>query len=150
MIEHNDKSGWQGFGSSNTSYGQFWYGNSTNFPGFLYKKKTAGGVRKTTKFAPGGNLTCNQQVYLYNKYKPGQGGVGATSTSVRRAKNRIATVCNKDNNCGSFYTYLGRYNNYTSNQNGYFTYPSAQRPGNTIQQFNSPATVTNFGVLKFQ
>jgi hypothetical protein len=137
--------GWTGFGK--TYYGQFWYGSSTNFPGFIYKKKTGGGVRKATKFAPGGNTICNKPVYLYNKYKPGYSGVGATSTAVRRAKNRLATVCNKDESCGPYYTYLGRYNNYTSNQNGYFPYPASQFPGQPVSQFRSSATVGMFGVL---
>ena len=107
------------FGIGSNSNGSFWYGNSTNFPGFLYKKNVGVGGIRSTKMAPGGNITCNNSNYLYNKYKPGTGGVGASSISNRRAKNRIASVCN--NNCGQFYQYLGRYNNYTGNQNGYFT-----------------------------
>ena len=76
------------------SHGQFWYGNGTGFPGFLFKKNTGVGGRRSTKMNPGGNTTCNSYTYLYNKYKPGTGGVGASSTSNRRAKNRLATVCN--------------------------------------------------------
>ena len=75
------------------SHGQFWYGNGTGFPGFLFKKNTGVGGRRSTKMNPGGNTTCNSYTYLYNKYKPGTGGVGASSTSNRRAKNRLATVC---------------------------------------------------------
>jgi hypothetical protein len=61
---------------------------------------------------------------LYNKYKPGLGGVGASSIANRRAKNRMASVCNQpDSKCGQFYTYLGRYNRWTENQNGYFPFP---------------------------
>jgi hypothetical protein len=106
---------------SSTSYGQFWYGNSINFPGFLYKKNTGTGARRSTKFAAGGNTTSNTYQYLYNKYKPGTGGVGASSMSNRRAKNRLATVCGGINGqCGQFYTFLGRYDNYTENPNGYF------------------------------
>jgi hypothetical protein len=76
------------------SNGSFWYGSSTGFPGFLYKRNNGVGARKSTKMGPGGNITCNSYTYLYNKYKPGQGGVGASSTSNRRAKNRHATICN--------------------------------------------------------
>jgi hypothetical protein len=84
-----------GFGSGSTSNGQFWYGNSTKFPGFLYKKNVGVGGRRTTRMNPGGNLYCNKSQDLYNKYKPGQSGIGASSISNRRAKNRHATVCNE-------------------------------------------------------
>jgi photosystem II stability/assembly factor-like uncharacterized protein len=107
------------FGNGSNSNGQFWYGNTTNFPGFLYKKNLGVGGRRSTKFNPGGNITCNNSTYLYNKYKPGSGGVGASSTSNRRAKNRIATVC-ENNNCFPCYNSLGQYSNYTHNPNGYF------------------------------
>jgi hypothetical protein len=53
--------------------------------------------------------------YLYNKYKPGSGGVGASSISNRRAKNRLATVCNGQK-CFPCYTTLGQYSN---NPNGF-------------------------------
>lgn len=131
-------SNWNGFGSGSNSNGQFWYGSTTNFPGFLYKKNLGVGGRRSTKFNPGGNITCNSQVYLYNKYRPGTGGVGASNTSNRRAKNRIATVC-QGKQCGQFYTYLGRYDNYTSNPNGYFPYPPNQFPGKPLVTFVSPA-----------
>jgi len=109
---------------SSNSFGQFWYGNSLHFPGFLYKKNVGVGVRRSTKFNPGGNIYCNKSYGLYNKYKPGNNGIGASTTSNRRAKNRIASVCNDNNShCGQFYQYLGRYDNYTSNPNGYFPYP---------------------------
>lgn len=143
-------SGWTGFGTGSNSNGQFWYGKTTNFPGFLYKKNVGVGARKSTKFGAGGNITCNSYTYLYNKYKPGTGGVGATSTAVRRAKNRIATVCQGTQRCGQFYNYLGRYDNYTSNPNGYFPYPASPFPGKTIAKFNSPATVDMYGVLDYQ
>jgi len=90
---------------SSNSYGQFWFGGST-FPGFLYKKNTGTGARRSTKFAAGGNITCNRETYLYNKYKPGGGGVGASSVANRRAKNRLATVCGP-NQCFPFYNNLG-------------------------------------------
>jgi hypothetical protein len=80
------------FGNGSNSNGQFWYGSTTNFPGFLYKKNVGVGGRRTTKFAAGGNTTCNTYQYLYNKYKPGLGGVGASSIANRRAKNRLASV----------------------------------------------------------
>jgi hypothetical protein len=142
-------SSWNGIGRNGTSNGQFWYGNTTNFPGFLYKKNLGVGTRKSTKLGPGGNITCNQPVYLYNKYKPGTSGVGATSTAVRRAKNRSAAVC-QSNQCGQFYNYLGRYDNYTGNPNGYFPYPPAPSSGALLAKFNSPATVGSFGVLNSQ
>ena len=127
------------FGSGSNSNGNFWYGNSTNFPGFLYKKNVGVGGRRSTKMGPGGNVTCNSATYLYNKYKPGVNGVGAISTSNRRAKNRLASVCGGGNSqCGAFYTYLGRYDNYTGNPNGYFPYP--QQTGTPTGIFISPAT----------
>ena len=43
---------------------------------FLYKKNLGVGGRRSTKFNPGGNITCNSATYLYNKFKPGTGGVG--------------------------------------------------------------------------
>jgi len=118
---------YKGFGTGSNSNGQFWYGNTTNFPGFLYKKNLGVGGRRSTKMNPGGNITCNSATDLYNKYKPGTGGVGASSTSNRRAKNRLATVCSNNTQCGAFYPYLGRYDNYTGNPNGYFPYPPVQK-----------------------
>lgn len=93
----------KGFGTASNSYGQFWFGGST-FPGFLYKKNNGGGARKNPKYG----LICNKSTDLYNKYKPGTGGVGASSVATRRAKNRHATVCYGDQ-CGQFYNYLGQY-----------------------------------------
>jgi hypothetical protein len=124
-------------GTGSNSNGQFWYGNTTNFPGFLYKKNVGVGGRRSTKFNPGGNINTNNNNYLYNKFKPGTGGVGASSTANRRAKNRLATVC--QSSCGPFYQYLGRYDNYTSNPNGFFPYPPTQFPGSPITTFVSPA-----------
>jgi len=105
------------------SNGSFWFGGSMNFPGFLYKKNTGTGARRSTKMAPGGNTTCNGPTYIYNKYNPGNTGIGAQSTAVRRAKNIKAAVCGPKIPCGQFYNYLGRYDNYTSNPNGYFAFP---------------------------
>ena len=113
-------------GTSSNSNGQFWYGSQTNFPGFLYKRNLGVGTRRSTKFNPGGNTYCNKSKYLYYKYKPGTGGVGASSISNRRAKNRAASVCTGENShCGAFYQYLGRYTDYGPgvNPNGYFVYP---------------------------
>ena len=102
-------------GGSN-SYGQFYYGKY----GFMYKKNTGVGGRRSTKFAPGGNITCNSPTYLYNKYKPGGSGIGASSVANRRAKNRLATVClSKRNSCFPCYSSLGQYSSYTHNPNGF-------------------------------
>jgi hypothetical protein len=105
------------FGSG-PSNGQFWYGSIINFPGFLYKKNVGVGGRRSTKMTPGGNITCNSSTYLYNKYKPGSSGVGASSIANRRAKNRHATVCSGQK-CFPCYMTLGQYSNYTHNPNGY-------------------------------
>jgi hypothetical protein len=110
------------FGNGSNSNGNFWYGNSTNFPGFLYKKNVGVGGRRSTKMNPGGGVTCNSSTYLYNKYKPGQGGVGASSIANRRAKNRLATVCSEQK-CFPCYTTLGQYSNYTHNPNGFIPCP---------------------------
>ena len=134
------------FGTGSNSNGQFWYGSATNFPGFLYKKNLGVGARRSTKFTAGGNITtncsCGQPNYLYNKYKPGTGGVGASSTANRRAKNRIASVYynsnGTNNSCCNYYQYLGRYNNYTANPNGFFIPNPTNSNSNTI--FISPAT----------
>lgn len=111
------------FGTGSNSSGQFWFGQY----GFLYKKNVGVGGRRSTKMNPGGNITCNSTTYLYNKYKPGGGGVGASSISNRRAKNRLATVCNQNNNnnnCFPCFNTLGVYNNYTGNPNGFIPCPA--------------------------
>ena len=110
------------FGNGSNSNGQFWFGGST-FPGFLYKRNLGVGGRRSTKMTPGGNITCNSSTYLYNKYKPGSGGVGASSTSNRRAKNRLATVCDGQK-CFPCYPTLGQYSNYTGNPNGFILCPN--------------------------
>jgi len=114
---------WKGFGTGSNSNGQFWYGSGTNFPGFLYKKNVGVGGRRSTKFAAGGNITCNTYQYLYNKYSPGQGGVGASSIANRRAKNRLATICTT-NKCFPCFMTLGQYSNYTHNPNGFIPCPN--------------------------
>ena len=152
------------FGSG-PSNGQFWFGGST-FPGFMFKKNTGVGGRRSTTMNPGGNITCNSQTYLYNKYTPGANGVGASSTSNRRAKNRLATVCRSGSNsetkqCFPCQSTLGQYSNYTHNPNGYYPClqtPSVQKPRyevtgeytylpaelgfNTIIEFTGPSTIT--------
>jgi uncharacterized repeat protein (TIGR02543 family) len=86
--------------------------------------------------APGGNTTCNSATDLYNKYKPGGGGVGASSTANRRAKNRLATVCGSSNKCFPCYNTLGQYSNYTHNPNGFVPCPG------TINIISSSGSVT--------
>ena len=118
------------FGSG-PSNGQFWFGGST-FPGFLYKKNVGVGGRRSTKMNPGGNITCNSPVYLYNKYTPGASGIGASSMSNRRAKNRLATVCrsgdgNSTANCFPCQPTLGQYSNYTHNPNGFIPCPTQNK-----------------------
>jgi hypothetical protein len=110
------------FGTGSNSNGQFWFGGSS-FPGFLYKKNAGVGGRRSTKFNPGGNITCNSETYLYNKYKPGAGGVGASSMSNRRAKNRLATICSSQQ-CFPCFNTLGQYSNYTHNPNGFIPCPA--------------------------
>jgi uncharacterized repeat protein (TIGR02543 family) len=124
------------FGNGSNSNGNFWYGNSTNFPGFLYKKNVGVGGRRSTKMGPGGNITCNSATDLYNKYKPGGGGVGASSIANRRAKNRLATVCGSVNKCFPCYNSLGQYSNYTHNPNGFVPCPG------TINIISSSGSVT--------
>ena len=97
--------------------GQFWYGQN----GFLYKKNTGVGARRSTLFSAGGNAVCNRPQDVNNKYKPGGSGVGASSIANRRARNRLATTC--DSGCGKFYNYLGIYNNNTG-YNSYYNFLS--------------------------
>jgi hypothetical protein len=78
--------------------GQFWYGKG----GFSYKRSGGAGGRKN----PAYGLITGTPANVWNKYVPGA-GVGGVNTSVRRAKLRLATACNKDQNCGRFYTLLG-------------------------------------------
>jgi hypothetical protein len=110
--------------TSSSSYGQFWYGSSTNFPGFLYKKNIGVAGKKSTKMFPGGSSVCScdgSPTYLYNKYTPGSQGIGASGGANRRAKNRLATVCltqgqGQITKCFACYSTLGQY---TINTNGY-------------------------------
>jgi uncharacterized repeat protein (TIGR02543 family) len=137
------------FGSG-PSNGQFWYGSTTNFPGFLYKKNVGVGGRRSTKMNPGGGVTCNSSTDLYNKYKPGGGGVGASSTANRRAKNRLASVCGSNNKCFPCYNTLGQYSNYTHNPNGFVPCPGTINisSGGSVTPGPSPSgtyTVTYLG-----
>jgi hypothetical protein len=109
----------KGFGNGSNSNGQFWYGRPQNFPGFLYKKNTGVGGRKNPLYG----LICNKPTYIYNKFKPGTGGVGAQNRANRRAKNMRATVC-VDHNCERFYNYLGLFPRFSYKSiDGYFPYP---------------------------
>ena len=135
------------FGSG-YSNGQFWYGKSTGFPGFLYKKNVGVGGRRSTKMTPGGNITCNSSTYLYNKYKPGTGGVGASSIANRRAKNRLATVCGTQK-CFTCYTTLGQYSNYTHNPNGYVPCQSCPSYSATGEYTLLSRTAEYSNVIKF-
>lgn len=131
------------FGSG-PSNGQFWFGQY----GFLYKKNVGVGGRRSTKMNPGGNITCNSPTYLYNKYKPGGGGIGASSTSNRRAKNRLATVCGP-NQCFPCYTTLGQYSNYTHNPNGFIPcYTQKQCVSNLLVPGDAPANMDTRGLTK--
>jgi len=112
-----------GFGTGSNSYGQFWFGGNT-FPGFYFKKNVGVGARRSTQFAPGGNVICNTPQNVWNKYIPGA-GVGSSSVATRRAKMIHATSCNNNQLCGRFYLELGqnqirptKYTTYNSN----FTY----------------------------
>lgn len=96
--------------ASSSTNGSLWYGRD-GFPGFLYKAQM-GGTRRSTRMGPGGNFACNVATLNENKYKPGGGGVGASSIATRRAKMRLATVCPAPSDgtagqCGTFYKYLG-------------------------------------------
>ncbi len=86
------------------SNGSFWYGKSIGFPGFLYKKNIGVGAKKSTKMGPGG--LCTNSTNINNKYIPGS-GIGGNSIATRRAKMRLATSCNANQNCGKFYPQLG-------------------------------------------
>jgi hypothetical protein len=111
-------------------YGQFWFGGNS-FPGFLYKKNTGAGGRRSTQFTAGGTAICNGPQYIYNKYKPGDNGVGANSIANRRAKNRKATICGT-NKCYPCYMALGQYSPYTHNPNGYYQCTKTEPVGRMV------------------
>jgi len=125
------------------SNGQFWFGGNT-FPGFLFKKNVGVGGRRSTQFTPGGTTICNQPNELWNKYISGA-GVGASSVATRRSKMIHATSCNKNQQCGRFYTELGQnqirvsqYNNYRSNLSVYPTTPLYFTPGYSVDPRINP------------
>jgi hypothetical protein len=131
------------FRTGSNGYGQFWFGGST-FPGFLYKKNIGAGGRRSTKFAAGGNITCNQPTQLWNKYISGA-GVGASNTSNRRSKLINATSCNNNQQCGRFIAQLGQnqirpsqYTNYRSNLSVYPQTPLYFTPGYSVNPHINP------------
>jgi hypothetical protein len=131
----------KGFGTGSNSNGQFWYGRPQGFPGFLYKKNTGVGGRKNPLYG----LICNKPTYIYNKFKPGTGGVGAQNRANRRAKNARATVC-VDHNCGRFYNYLGLYPRYSYKSiDGYFPFPLPPNPA--LEKNNYLYNTTNLNNL---
>ena len=78
--------------------GQFWYGKG----GFAYKKTGAGGVRKNQPIG----LITGVPADVNTKFVYGS-GVGALTTSVRRAQLKYATVCDPERPCGPFLSKLG-------------------------------------------
>jgi len=97
------------FATSSNSNGQIWYGSTTGFPGFLYKKNLGVSGRRSTQFGAGGTMLTNHYTTLNNKYTPGSNGVGATTIANRRAKNRRASLCHDGHgHCGLFIQHLGR------------------------------------------
>ena len=50
-------------------------------------------MSRCTKMGPGGNITTNNVNNIFNMYKSGA-EVGASSISARRAKSRLASICN--------------------------------------------------------
>jgi hypothetical protein len=87
------------------TYGNFYYGPA----GFFYKKMGGAGGRKNP---PIGTI-CNQPQNIYNKYVPGS-GVGASSTSQRRAK-LINAYKTQPQSCGQCATNIGLYQQGGSN-----------------------------------
>ncbi len=85
--------------------GQFWYGKSVGFPGFLVKKQLGVGARRSTRFFPG--ACASSTTTVFNEYRASNNGVGAQTIANRRAKNRLATICNPQHPCGKFYLTLG-------------------------------------------
>ncbi len=84
------------------SNGSFYFGQY----GFLYKKQTGVGARRSSAYA----TNYNHPEYLYNKYQVGGSGVGAQTTANRRAKNRLATVCT-NGGCFPQQPFIGHYPN---------------------------------------
>ena len=61
--------------------------------------KNGAGVRRSTRFSPGGTANINQPGFIYNRYSAGNSGVGGQSIAVRRAKNRQAAFCDFNPKC---------------------------------------------------
>ncbi len=78
--------------------GQFYYGKS----GFNFKRNNGSGTRRTLPLG----LLGGREANVFNSYVPGA-GVGASNTSNRRAKLRLATLCAPPYRCGRFYPRLG-------------------------------------------
>jgi surface protein len=85
-----------------------------HFVGLRNKRTFKGTFGLGTMMNPGGTVITNVKTNLYNEYKPG-GGVGASSVSNRRAKNRFATIC-ESGSCFKCYSDLGLYSH---NKNGF-------------------------------
>ena len=66
-----------------------------------------------TKMGAGGNMITNSKSPFDNKYKPGGGGVGASTIANRRARDRSASICGASS-CSN-YMLLGLYSH---NPNG--------------------------------
>jgi hypothetical protein len=98
------------------TFGSLWYGSSVGFPGFLYKKGGCSG-RRSTNFGAGGSLSTNRPQYIENKYVQGGSGIGASSISNRRAKNRLAAFSTTNGLCNKQHMNLGLY---SSNPNGIY------------------------------
>lgn len=81
------------------TYGNFYYGKN----GFFFKKSGAIGARYNPSLA----AICNQPQDVNNRYVPGS-GVGASSTSQRRAK-LIHAYRSVPQKCGNDLTRLGVY-----------------------------------------
>ena len=97
-----------------TTFGSLWYGSSIGFPGFLYKRGGSG-ARRSTNFVAGGTSFTNRPQHLENKYVQGGSGIGASSISNRRAKNRLAAFSTINGVCNKQHMNLGLY---AGNPNG--------------------------------
>ena len=92
---------------------------------YSYFGNSGVGARISTRFNAGGNKITNTYQYIYNKYKPGGSGIGASSIAVRRSKNRKATICG-ENPCYPCFMTLGQYNK-SYNINGYYQCQNNQK-----------------------
>jgi surface protein len=123
------------------SNGSLWYGKIINFPGFLYKKNTGGGVRRNPSYG----LICNQPTDLNNRYISGA-GVGATTISNRRYKTRMATKCCNEPIQQPPYSYSGTFiYSFTllTQLPSFFTREfSEMNPNNTIKQ--TPININSY------